>query len=81
MFEFLLTSWWIYVPIVAILVFLTFRNNQKIKRIKLERELQSLDPEERINKVQEFKRKQSKFDKTLSKYGVRGALDHIFPKK
>lgn len=81
MIEFLLTSWWIYVPIVTVLLFFTFRNNQKIKHIKLKRELRSLSPEEQAIRLQELRRKQSKFDKQLSKYGVRGILDHIFPKK
>ena len=82
MLEFLLTSWWIYVPIVVVvLLFFTFRNNQKIKHIKLERELRTLSPEDQAVRLQEFRRKQSKFDKLLSKYGVRGIFDHIFPKK
>ncbi len=81
MIEFLLTSWWIYVPIVGVLLFLTHRNNQKIKHIKRERELRSLSPEQQAEKLQAFRRKQSRLDRLLSKYGVRGILAHVFPKK
>ncbi len=81
MIEFILTSWWIYLPVAVVLLFLTYRNNQKIKRIKRDRELQALPPDERQMRVQQLKRKSSVFDRILSKYGVRGIFDHIFPKK
>lgn len=81
MIEFLLTSWWIYIPIVAILLFLTFRNNQKIKNITLERELRGLDPEARQKKLEEIRRQPKKTDSIASKYGLRGILNHVFPKK
>jgi hypothetical protein len=81
MISFLLTNWWIYVPIVAFLVFLTYRNNQKIKNIKKERELRKLTPEERQKRLKELKRKSTAFDSTIEKYGLRGVLSHIFPKK
>lgn len=81
MIEFILTSWWIYLPVAVVLLFLTYRNNQKIKRIKRDRELQALPPDERQMRVQQLKRKSSVLDRILSKYGVRGIFDHIFPKK
>ncbi len=34
MLSFLLTTWWIYIPVVAVLLFLTWRNKQKIKALK-----------------------------------------------
>lgn len=81
MIEFLLTNWWIYVPIVAVLLFLTFRNNQKIKRIKLERELRSLDSVARQHRLNQLRRRPNKIDSVASKYGLRGILGYIFPKK
>lgn len=81
MIEFLLTSWWIYVPIVLILGFLTIRNNKKIKHIKRMHEINSLPPEERQRKLLEFRNTQNKFDKLLAKYGLKDAFDHIFPKR
>ena len=81
MISFLLTSWWLYIPIVLLLVFLTYRNNQKIKRIKKERELRQLSPDDRQRRLDELKRKSTAFDSTIAKYGLRGILSHIFPKK
>lgn len=81
MISFLLTSWWLYIPIVLILIFLTHRNNQKIKRIKTERELRQLAPEERQRRLDELKRKSTIFDSIIAKFGLRGILSHIFPKK
>lgn len=34
MISFLLTAWWIYIPIIAILVYLTWQNNRKVKSLK-----------------------------------------------
>lgn len=81
MITFLLTNWWIYVPIVVTLLFLTFRNNQKIKGIKLDHELRSLNPEARAKKLEELRSQTNKLERTASKYGLRGILSHIFPKK
>ena len=81
MISFLLTNWLLYVPIVLLLVFLMYRNNQKIKNIKKERELRKLTPEERQKRLKELKRKSTVFDSIIEKYGLRGILSHIFPKK
>ena len=82
MIKFLLTNWWIYIPIIAVLGFLTFRNNQKIKYIKRDKEIRALPPEERQRALQaELRRKPSKFESFTSKYGLRGILSHIFPKR
>lgn len=34
MISFLLTAWWIYIPIIAVLVYLTWQNNRKVKTLK-----------------------------------------------
>lgn len=34
MLEFILTAWWLYVPIVGVLIFLTHRNQQKVKTLR-----------------------------------------------
>lgn len=81
MISFLLTNWWIYLPIVGFLVFLTYRNNQKIKNIKKERELRKLSPEERQVRIDEIKRKPTAIDHRIEKLGLRGIFSHIFPKK
>ena len=82
MIQFLLTTWWIYIPIIAILVFLTVRNNQKIKYAKHDNELRKLPPNQRQQVIQgKFKRRPGMFESFTKKYGLRGILDHIFPKR
>jgi hypothetical protein len=81
MIEFLLTNWWIYIPIILVLVFLTVRNNQKVKYIKQERALRELDPVARQQKIAELKKNPSKLDTFASKFGLKGILTYIFPKK
>lgn len=81
MISFLLTNWWIYIPIVGVLLFFTVRNNQKIKNIKLERELRGLDLAARAQRLAELRRQPKKIDSVASKYGLRGILSHIFPRK
>lgn len=81
MIETLLTNWWIYVPLAGTLLFLTYRNNQRIKGIKLDRELRSLDPIEREKRLYELKSQPKKFKSVSSKYGLSGVLGHIFPKR
>lgn len=81
MIEFLLTNWWIYVPIIIVLLFLIMRNNQKIQYIKQQRALQETDPETRQRKLEALKRKPTRLDKASSRLGVRGIITYIFPKK
>lgn len=82
MIRFLLTNWWIYIPIVAILLFLTHKNNQRIQLLRREKALKELPPEERQNaRLTTLKRAPGKFDRLFAKLGLRGILDHIFPKK
>lgn len=81
MISFLLTNWWIYIPIIFLLLFLTARNNQRIKYIKQTRSLQGLTPEERQKKLDEIKNNPSGFDKLTAKVGLKGILTYIFPKK
>lgn len=81
MISFLLTSWWLYIPIAFILVFFTYRNNQKIKNIKKERELRQLSSAERNKRLSELKRKPTAFDTKIEKFGLRGIFSYIFPKK
>jgi hypothetical protein len=81
MIRFILTSWWLYIPLAGILLFLTFRNNQKIKGIKLDRELRSLSPAEREKRLHEIRTQPKKLKSVSSKYGLSGILGHIFPKK
>lgn len=83
MIRFLLTNWWIYVPIIAVLLFLTARNNRQIKQVKLQRELESLDPETRQKRIEELKRqsRNRKRSGLAAKYGLSGVLNHILGKK
>lgn len=82
MIKFLLTNWWIYIPIITVLLFLTAIYNQQIERLARERKLQQLSPEERQAALMtELKRKPGKFEKLTQKLGLRGILGHIFPKR
>lgn len=81
MIVFLLTNWWIYIPIILMLLFLIMRNNQKIQYIKRGRAIREADPIRRQQMLEDLKRKPSKFDKTASRYGLKGITTHIFPKK
>jgi hypothetical protein len=80
--KFLLTNWWIYIPIVAILLFLTYTSNQQLKNLKRQRELQALPPEQRQAALQTvLKRDEGRFERFFAKLGLRGILSHIFTKK
>ena len=81
MIKFLLTAWWIYIPIILILLFLTARNNQKIKYIKQEKALRASNLHEQKKKLVEFKQNPSVLDKLTAKLGLKGILTYIFPKK
>lgn len=74
MVEFFLTNWWIYIPIILVLLFLIARNNQRIRYVKQERALKETDPAIRQKKLDELKQKPSKS-------GLRGIMTYIFPKK
>jgi hypothetical protein len=82
MIRFLLTSWWLYIPIAGILLFLTFRNNTEIRRIKRENALRTMSPDERVIINPELtERKKSKFERLAKKLGLRGIFSHVFRKK
>lgn len=82
MINFLLTNWWIYIPIIAILLFLTAVNNQKIQQLSREKKLRELPPQQRQDALlTDLKRKPSKFEATTKKLGLRGIFSYIFPKR
>ena len=64
------------------LLFLTYKNNQRIKFLKRERALKELPPEQRQAALQtSLKREPGRFERFFAKLGLRGVLNHIFPKK
>lgn len=65
MIEFLATHWWIWIPIIAILLFLTSQNN---KKLKAKQQSQPVKNEGVAHKL-------------ASKLGLRGMFDYLFPKK
>lgn len=81
MIEFILTNWWIYIPIILVLLFLIAKNNQKIKYAQQQKVLQETDPLKKQQKLKELKRSPSKLDKLTSKIGIKGILTYIFPKR
>lgn len=81
MIEFLLTNWWIYIPIAGTLLFLTFRNNQEIHRRKRENALRTMSLDELVKDPDLNQRKKSKFEKLLKKLGLSGLFGHILRKK
>lgn len=81
MIAFLLSNWWIYIPIAGILLFLTFRNNQEIQRIKRERALKNMSAEELAENPELTQRKKSKFEFVIKKLGLRGIFGYLFRKK
>ena len=81
MIKFLLTHWWIYIPIVGTLLFLTFRNNQEIHRIKREKALRTMSPDELAKHPELLERKPSKIERFLKRVGLSGIFGHILRKK
>lgn len=81
MIRFLLTSWWLYIPIAGILLFLTFKNNTEIRRIKREHALRTMNSDELANNPDLTERKKSKFERLVKKLGLRGVFSHVFRKK
>ena len=81
MIEFLLTSWWLSIPVAGILLFLTFRNNTEIRRIKRERALRTMSADELADNPELTERKKSKFERLIKKLGLRGIFSHVFRKK
>ena len=84
MIRFLLTSWWLYIPIIGVLVFLTRRNNQKIKQIKAHQadtQQHSIHPPQptAAGSVASH-HKRSKSAKTAGKLGLTGAIKYIHHK-
>ena len=81
MVKFLLTHWWIYIPIAAILLFLTFQNNQEIHRRKRENALRTMKADELAKNPELNQRKKSKFEIFLKRAGLSGIFGHILRKK
>jgi len=81
MIKFLLTSWWLSIPVAGILLFLTFRNNTEIRRIKRERALRTMSADELADNPELTERKKSKFERLIKKLGLRGIFSHVFRKK
>lgn len=77
MIRFLLTSWWFYIPIIAVLIFLTRRNNQKIKEIKASR----TDSVDNAAPAHKPKKQSARVKKAANKLGLSGAASHIRHKK
>ena len=83
MISFLLTNWWIYIPIIVILLFLTHRNKQKINQIK---SLHDQSPQNAHNPIPENPPGYSHTSATASsarltrlagRLGLKGAVTHI----
>ena len=72
----LLTSWWFYIPIIAVLVFLTRRNNQKILQIKATQN-QHTDTVKSTPKPKKPRKQSAKLTKLTGKLGLQGASKHL----
>jgi len=72
MLRFLLTSWWFYIPVVGLLLYLTRRNNQKIQRIQTDQP----QAEPRVKKTRTHTQS-AKLAKVSGKLGLKGASSHI----
>lgn len=79
MLRFILTSWWFYVPIIAVLFYLTRRNNKKIEEIKAKRTQENIH-DSTISKQSSPKPKHvnsAKVKKVAGKLGLSGASSHL----
>ncbi|MFO0970757.1 MAG: hypothetical protein U0520_00185 [Candidatus Saccharimonadales bacterium] len=76
MLKFLLTSWWLYIPIIGVLLYLTRRNNQKIKAIKAQRTERGGHSFHKQASV-----KSTRIKKAAGKLGLSGAASHLHRSK
>jgi|GEM_PF-6633967 len=76
MLTFLLTSWWFYIPIIGVLLFLTRRNNQKIKQIKTTDKMKT-QSEDSLSRKKKPRKQSAKITKVTNKLGLKGASGHI----
>ncbi len=65
MIEFLASHWWVWIPIIAILLYLTHQNNKKLEAKQKGRSTKDIGI---LNKL-------------AGKLGLRGFFNYIFPKK
>lgn len=65
MLNLIASHWWIWIPIIAILLYLTRQNNKKIAAKQQGKTLRNVGI----------------IDKIAGKLGLRGFFNHIFPKK
>jgi hypothetical protein len=73
--KFLLTSWWLYIPIIGILLYLTRRNNQKIKEIKILREQHHQPNVQAAASL--HPQKFTRIRRAAGKLGLSGAINHL----
>lgn len=69
MIEFLLTKWWLYLPIIALLLFFTWSTNRKL-------ESRGLAKQTKLGA-----KRQSFLRKLGAKLGLSGLINYIFPPK
>ncbi len=76
MIEFISSHWWIWIPIIAILMYLTRQNNKKLRA-------RGLAPQKTQSKYSEqlSQKKTSAVRKLASKLGLSGLLNYILPRK
>lgn len=77
MIAFLLTSWWLYVPIIIVLVLLTRRNNQKIASIMQAHDPQSVQTKSKRKASRAPKKQSAQLKKVSGKLGLTGAAKHL----
>jgi hypothetical protein len=69
MLEFISRNWWVWIPVIAILLYLTRKNNQELKR------------RSNVASINSKKSKNGPLRKLAAKLGLSGVFNYIFPKR